>query len=80
MELPVQRLGLHHRRRASPELTWEPPQLAFETDDFIETKGRSYDVTPGGQRLLVVKRTRPPGRDAIRVVTHRLDELQRYEE
>ena len=68
------------RVTTSPELTWEPPRLAFETEDFIDTKGRSYDVTPDGQRLLVVKRTRPPGRDAIRVVTHGLDELQRYEE
>ena len=56
------------RVTTSPELTWEPPRLVFETEDFIDTKGRSYDVTPDGQRLLVVKRTRPPGRDAIRIV------------
>ena len=34
---------------------WDPPRAAFETE-FIDTPGISYDVTPDGQRLLVVKR------------------------
>lgn len=46
--------------RVSTESTprWEPPRLVFDTD-FIDTPGMSYDVSPDGQRLLVVKRTRP---------------------
>jgi hypothetical protein len=36
-----------------PELRWDSPRLAFETD-FIDTPGRSYDVSPDGQRLLVI--------------------------
>jgi eukaryotic-like serine/threonine-protein kinase len=39
----------------TPELHWGPPRLAFETD-FIDTPGMSYDITPDGQRLLVVRR------------------------
>jgi serine/threonine protein kinase/Tol biopolymer transport system component len=41
--------------RTQTELQWDPPTVAFETD-FIDTAGRSYDVSPDGQRLLVVKR------------------------
>jgi eukaryotic-like serine/threonine-protein kinase len=38
-----------------PEPHWDPPRIAFETE-FIDTPGMSYDVTPDGERLLVVKR------------------------
>jgi len=60
-----------------PEFSWEPPRLAFETTDFIDTKGLSYDVTPDGERLLVVKRTRPPEREKIHVVFNWFTELDR---
>ncbi len=59
-----------------PELSWEPPRLAFETD-FIDTPGRSYDVSPDGERLLVVKRTREPIRTKIHIVHNWFDELER---
>ena len=59
-----------------PELSWDPPRLAFETD-FIDTPGRSYDVSPDGQRLLVVKRTREPIRTKIHIVHNWFDELER---
>jgi hypothetical protein len=59
-----------------PELSWEPPRLTFETD-FIDTPGRSYDVSPDGQRLLVVKRTREPTRTKIHIVHNWFDELER---
>jgi hypothetical protein len=39
----------------TPVLRWDPPRIALETE-FIDTPGMSYDVTPDGQRLLVVKR------------------------
>src|SRR5262249_24906645 len=42
----------------NPELHWDPPRQVFQTD-FIDTPGLSYDVTPDGQRLLVVKRAEP---------------------
>lgn len=41
----------------SPKLSWEPPRVVFQTDS-IDTDGIAYDITPDGQRLLVVKRTR----------------------
>ncbi len=59
-----------------PELSWEPPCLAFETD-FIDTVGRSYDVSPDGQRLLVVKRTHEPTRTKIYLVHNWFEELKR---
>jgi len=59
-----------------PELAWEPPRLVFETD-FIDTPGRSYDVSPDGRRLLVVKRTEEPTRTKLHVVHNWFDELRR---
>jgi hypothetical protein len=59
-----------------PELTWESPRAVFETD-FIDTHGRSYDVPPDGQRLLVVKTTREPTRTKIHVIHNWFDELKR---
>ena len=38
----------------NPQIEWDPPQRVFETD-FLDTPGRSYDVSPDGQRLFVVK-------------------------
>lgn len=60
-----------------PEISWEPPRVVFEATDFIDTKGLSYDVTPDGERLFMVKRTRPPERDKIRVVFDWFTELER---
>jgi serine/threonine-protein kinase len=58
-----------------PELSWDPPRPVFETD-FINTPGRSYDVSPDGQRLLVVKRTREPNRTKLHVVHNWFEELK----
>jgi Tol biopolymer transport system component len=55
------------RIRTAPELQWDPPRLRFETD-FIDTPGRSYDVSPDGKRLLVVKRAEPDVRNRIELV------------
>ncbi len=46
------------RVTTTPELQIGPPRLVWQTD-FIDTPGRSYDVSPDGQTLYVVKRTRP---------------------
>ena len=55
------------RIRTSPELQWDGPRLRFETD-FIDTPGRSYDVSSDGTRLLVVKRAEPDIRNRIDLV------------
>lgn len=60
----------------APELSWEPPRLVFETD-FLDTPGRSYDVSPDGQRLLVVKKAQQPGRTKIHIVHNWFEELKR---
>ncbi len=60
----------------SPELSWEPPRVVFQTD-FIDTPGLSYDVSPDGQRLLVVKRTREPERAKLHIVVNWFEELKR---
>jgi hypothetical protein len=57
------------RIRTQPDLQWDPPQLAFETD-FIDTPGRSYDVAPDGKRLLVVKRAAEGTHNRINLVTN----------
>jgi hypothetical protein len=48
---------------------WDPPRKVFETEDFIDTAGWSYDVSNDGQRLLIVKRTHPLVRSKIEVIT-----------
>ena len=55
--------------RTTPELGWDPPRQVFQTD-YLETPGRSYDVSADGQRLLVVKRAEPDIRDRIHVITN----------
>jgi hypothetical protein len=42
----------------SPEPRWDPPRVTFDTE-FVDTSGVSYDVSPDGSRLLVVKRVQP---------------------
>jgi hypothetical protein len=49
------------RVSTEPTLRWDPdpPGLVIETD-FVDTPGRSYAVSPDGQRLLTVKPAGPP--------------------
>jgi Tol biopolymer transport system component len=49
------------RVTTTTELRWDPdpPRVVFETD-FVDTPGVSYDVSPDGQRLLIVKPAGPP--------------------
>jgi hypothetical protein len=58
------------------ELRWDPPHVAFQTD-FIDTPGTSYDVSPDGQRLLVVKRATPDIRNKLHVITNWYANLQK---
>ena len=59
-----------------PELSWDPPRVVFETD-YIDSLGRSFDVSSDGQRLLVAKRTREQTRTRLRVITNWFVELRR---
>lgn len=60
--------------RTEPELSWDPPKVVFETD-FIDTVGRSYDLTSDGQRLYVIKQSEPPDGSRISVVTDWVGQL-----
>ena len=51
-----------------PTLSWSAPRQVFETD-FIDTMGRSYDVSSDGQSLYVVKQPNPPDGTRVHVVT-----------
>jgi len=54
---------------SQPELRWDPPRPAFQAD-FIDTPGRSYDVSPDGQRLIVVKRAAPEIQTKLHLITN----------
>jgi hypothetical protein len=45
----------------------DPPRLVWETE-FIDTPGRSFDISRDGQRLLVSKRTHADVLDRIHLV------------
>jgi hypothetical protein len=59
----------------NPQIEWEPPQRVFETD-FLDTPGRSYDVSPDGQRLYVVKSAHEPTVSKLVFVLNWLEELK----
>jgi hypothetical protein len=59
-----------------PEPRWDPPRVVFETD-FLDTDGYSYDVSPDGQYLYVVKSAAPDERRKLHVVTGWTEELKR---
>jgi hypothetical protein len=54
--------------RFDPDFQWDQPKLIWEVEDFIDTQSLSYDVTPDGQKLLVVKRVRKLPRDKIHII------------
>lgn len=66
------------RVSVQPQLSWESPQLAFETD-FVDTSGRSYDVTPDGLRLLVIKRAERETLTKLHVISNWVDVFERRE-
>jgi Tol biopolymer transport system component/tRNA A-37 threonylcarbamoyl transferase component Bud32 len=63
--------------RTQPELTWQPPRLAFQTD-FVDTPGLSYAVSPDGKRLLVVKPATPDVRSRVHLVTNWMERLKTH--
>ncbi len=60
-----------------PELAWEPPRVVFSVGDFLETPGRSYDVSSDGQRLFVLKRAEPVANDRVHVIANWDQQLKR---
>ena len=60
----------------TPELRWDSPRIAFETD-FVDTPGRSYDVSSDGQKLYVIKQPEPPDGSRLHMVSNWLDDLER---
>ena len=60
-----------------PTISFGPPRLAFQADEFVDTPGRSFDVSSDGERLYYVRRTAPLARTKIHVVFNWFDELQR---
>ncbi|HVT37444.1 MAG TPA: protein kinase, partial [Gemmatimonadaceae bacterium] len=60
----------------APEPRWNPPHLVFDVE-FIDTPGMSYDVSPDGQRLLVVKLARAVTTSRIELVTNWTDLVER---
>jgi serine/threonine-protein kinase len=58
-----------------PQVEWEPPQRVFETD-FLDTPGRSYDVSPDGQRLFVVKSAHEPTVSKLVFIQNWFEELK----
>lgn len=56
------------RVRFKPEFQWEEPELIWEVDNFIDTAGQSFEVTPEGQFLLVIKREKEFPRNKVHVI------------
>ena len=51
-----------------PKLGWSALRQVFETD-FIDTLGRSFDVSSDGQSLYVMKQPDPPDATRLHLVT-----------
>lgn len=61
--------------QSTPEINIGEPQVFFE-DEFVNVGGRSYDISPDGERALVI--TASDGTAAsIRVITNWFDEVER---
>jgi Tol biopolymer transport system component len=57
------------RVTTNPQPKWDPPRLVFDTE-FIDTPGMSYDISPDGQRLMVVKRVRSQQNSRIEILSN----------
>ena len=59
-----------------PELRWDPPRVVFDTS-FLDTDGYSYDVSPDGKYLYVVKPVTPAELHKLHFVTGWFEELRK---
>ena len=53
--------------RAGSTFDWKPPRMILQTS-FNDSPGPSFDLSPDGQRILIVKRREDRPRDTIRVI------------
>ena len=53
------------------------PELVYEVPGFVDTAGRSYDVSHDGQRLLLMRPVNPPDRTRVNLVHNWFGELER---
>jgi hypothetical protein len=53
-----------------------PPRLVFEAPGFVDTAGRSYDVSRDGQRMLIMRAVNPPDRTRLHLVHNWFSELE----
>ena len=60
-----------------PELSIGPPRLVWEASGFVDTIGRSYDVSRDGQRLLFLRPVNEPTRTKLYLVHNWFAELER---
>ncbi|MGH7452130.1 MAG: TolB family protein, partial [bacterium] len=61
----------------NPKFSVELPGVLFE-GDYVNVAGRSYDVSPDGQRFLLLKSSEEPSRQTqLNVVTNWFEELKR---
>jgi hypothetical protein len=59
-----------------PDFRAEPAGLVFEVRDFLDTPGKSYDVSSDGKTLYVIRRAEPAIADRVHVIANWLDELK----
>jgi Tol biopolymer transport system component len=61
----------------NPKFSVELPKVLFE-GDYLNVSGRSYDVSPDGQRFLLLKSSEEPSRQTqLNVVTNWFEEVKR---
>jgi len=61
----------------NPQFSFELPRVLFE-GDYVGAGGRSYDVSPDGQRFLLLKSSADPSRQTqLNVVTNWFEEVKR---
>ena len=60
-----------------PHIQFEPPRQVFIAEEFVDTPGKSFDVSSDGERLYYVRRMTPPHRTTIHVVQNWHEELRR---
>ena len=59
------------------ELDIGPEELQFTVRDFLDTPGRSYDVSSDGQTLFTVKRAEPTIEGRLHIMSNWLKDLER---
>ena len=64
------------RITTEPSVSIDTPQEVFFAEDFIDTSGRSFDVSPDGERVYYVRRSTRINRTRINVIVNWFQELK----